>query len=83
MAHDPAARSQGLPETGKKETVRDLSRAVARHSVIFECCSQLDCQVIGRLFSGCLRSGVWACLHELQRIAPEVCVEQYPEAVGG
>ena len=58
----------GLPESGKKETLKILSKMFGKSLIMFNCTSNLDEKSFERLTCGIYKSGNWLCFDGMNHL---------------
>ncbi|MCQ2815651.1 MAG: hypothetical protein MJ252_00145 [archaeon] len=63
---------QGPAGTGKTETIKDLSRNIAKYVIVFNCSNKNSYNTMSTLFMGVINTGAWICFDEFNRLEIEV-----------
>ena len=54
--------------TGKTESIKELSKMIARHCYVFNCQSSIDIDSMTKFFKGLASNGSWVCFDEFNRL---------------
>ena len=54
--------------TGKTESIKELSKSIARHCYVFNCQSSIDIDSMTKFFKGLASNGSWVCFDEFNRL---------------
>jgi len=76
----------GPAGTGKTESVKDLSNALAKLVYVLNCSPDMDYKSLGAVWQGVSSSGAWICFDEFNRLIPEVlsvCTVQFKSVCDG
>ncbi len=76
----------GPAGTGKTETTKDLSNALAKLVYVLNCSPDMDYKSLGAVWQGVSSSGAWICFDEFNRLVPEVlsvCTVQFKAVCDG
>ena len=68
----------GPAGTGKTETVKDLSKRIARNAFVFNCSTEMSLGTMAELLSGICACAYWSCFDEFNRI-PLSCLQVLSE----
>lgn len=68
LEHYSFAALHGPSGTGKSETFKDMARALAIQSKVFNSLSDLDHTAIAKYLKGIVASGAWVCFEDINRI---------------
>ena len=69
MYYDFGGCLYGPAGTGKTETVKDISKHIARNCFVFNCQNSMDINTMREMLGGVCACGYWSCFDEFNRLS--------------